>query len=100
MTQRADDALRNYTGNHGFDPEPILEKLDIPTLWIFGLRDDVIPVNASLERLEELIKNGKNNNDIHIFPFGDHNFVNTDTGERYDIRAISENWLKDIGILK
>ena len=59
----------------------------------------MIPVNASLERLEELIKNGKTNNAIHIFPLGDHNFMNTDTGEWYDVRSIAENWLKDIGIL-
>lgn len=98
--QRADVALRNYTGDQGFHPAPILETLDVPTLWIFGLRDDVIPVNASLERPEELIKDGQTNNDIHIFPLGDHNFMNIETGERYDLRAISENWLEDIGILE
>ena len=97
---RADDALRNYAGNHGFNPGPILEKLDVPTLWIFGMGDDVIPVNASLERLEALIKYGKTNNYIHIFPLGDHNIMNTDMGEWYDVRSISENWLMDIGILK
>jgi len=98
--QRADDALMYYTGSHGFDPTSILEKLDVPILWIFGLRDVVIPISASIERLEELIKNGKTNNYIHIFPLGDHNFMNTDTDERYDVGAISENWLKDIAILK
>lgn len=97
--QKADDALNNYTGNPGFDPMPILEKLNVPTLWIFGKHDDVIPVNASIDRLENLIQNGKTNNYIHIFPFGNHNFMNTETDEWYDVKSVSENWLKNIGIL-
>jgi len=96
----ADDALWEYQGNHGFDPTPVLLELDVPTLWIFGLRDDVIPVYPSLERLENLIRDGKTNNAIHIFPFGDHNFRNTATGDRYDVRQVAQDWLTDIGVLE
>ena len=77
----------------------MLNALDIPTLWILGLRDDVIPVYPSLARLEKLIKKGKTKNYVHVFPFGDHNFSNTSTGDRYDVGAVSETWLKKIGIL-
>ena len=96
----ADDALWQYQGSHGFDPAPILQELDVPTLWIFGLRDGVIPVYPSLERLENLIRGGKTNNAIHIFPFGDHNFRNTATGDRYDVRKVAQDWLTDIGIIE
>ena len=80
--QKADAALRQYRGDHGFDPAPILQDLEVPTLWIFGLRDDVIPVYPSLERLETLIKSGKTNNSVHVFPYGDHNFRSTATGRK------------------
>ena len=97
--QLADDYLRNMDGDHGFDPQPYLNELEIPILWIFGLRDDVIPVNVSLERIEKLIKQGKINNTVHVFPFGDHNFTNIATGERYDLNPIIQNWLVENNIL-
>lgn len=98
--QKADTALWQYRGESGFDPAPNLLEIDVPTLWIFGLRDDVIPVYPSLEKLESLIKGGKVNNYIHVFPFGDHNFRNTTTGERYDVRQVAQDWLSSIGILE
>lgn len=97
--EKADAALRDFRGDHGFDPAPVLRDLEIPTFWLFGLRDDVIPVYPSLERLEELIKDGKTNNSIHVFAFGDHNYTNTATGGRYDVRKVAEDWLVEIEIL-
>ncbi len=98
--RKADAALWQFRGDHGFDPAPILLELDVPTLWIFGLRDDVIPVYPSLERLENLIEGGKTNNAVHVFPFGDHNFRNTATGERYDVKQVAQDWLTGIDILE
>ena len=95
----ADAALREFDGAHGFDPGPILQELDVPTLWIFGLRDDVIPVVPSLERLAELIEGGKTNNHLHIFAYGDHNFRNSTTGERYNVGDVANDWLIDIGVM-
>lgn len=96
---RADEALRQFHGAHGYDPAPVLEKLNVPTLWLFGLRDNVIPVYPSLERLEGLIKRGKTNNTVHVFAFGDHNFTNTATKGRYDVKRVALDWLVDVGIL-
>ncbi len=84
----------------GYDPRPALLKSNTPTLWIFGLRDPVIPVAASIKALEDLIKDGKANNEVLVLPFGDHNFLNVATGERYDIGALVAPWLKRIDILK
>ncbi len=102
---QADLALINLHFNHGmpdesgFDPGEILETIDVPTLWMFGMRDAVIPVEASITRLEELIRNGKTNNAVHVYPFGDHNFRNVATGKRYDLEVVIEPWLQSIGIL-
>ncbi len=97
----ADAALAQIpvTRDHGFDPAPVLKELDVPILWLFGLRDPVIPVLPSIARLEALTKSGKTNNDLFIFPFGDHNFRNVSTGERYDIGAVAHDWLQKRGIL-
>lgn len=98
---RADAALRsvNPTEIQGYDPAPVLASIDTPTLWLFGLRDPVIPIMPSLERLEALIRSGKTNHDIHVFPFGDHNFLNVATQQRYDVSAVAEPWLRSKGIL-
>lgn len=99
IVAQADAVLEAYDGDHGFDPAPVLEALDIPTLWIFGMRDSVIPVVPSLTRLEKLIQSGKTNNEVHVFAFGDHSFVNIATGGIYDVKGVAEPWLHAIGIL-
>lgn len=94
----ADQALRTYDGEPGYDPLPTLSNLSIPTLWIFGLSDAVIPVTPSLEKLRGLIASGRSNFDLHILPYGDHNFRNSATGERYDLVPIIADWLGEVGV--
>jgi pimeloyl-ACP methyl ester carboxylesterase len=78
----------------------VLEKLEVPVLWLFGLYDGVIPVRQSIDRIGQLHKAGRKNHAMHIFPFGDHNFKNVFTGERYSVADVSRNWLKEIGIYR
>ncbi len=89
----ADEVLEAYDGPAGFDPEAVLASIDTPILWIFGLSDTVIPVLPSLRRLETAIAAGQSNHDIHVFPYGDHNFTNTSDGTRYDLAKIVGPWL-------
>ncbi|WP_169301357.1 alpha/beta hydrolase family protein [Pontimicrobium aquaticum] len=93
----ADKKLKTYNGELGFDPRPILKNLNTKILWFFGTKDDVMPVNASIEVLNEI--NNKNYK-IIILPNGDHNFKNVETGKRYDLIEYIEPWLKKIGILE
>jgi pimeloyl-ACP methyl ester carboxylesterase len=51
-----------------FDPRPILSGLSLPTLWIFGERDSSIPVDLSIERLQEMIDDGRRNFEFQVFP--------------------------------
>lgn len=87
-----------YTGPRGYDPAPVLEKIDTPTLWIWGLYDDNLPTIPSIDRIGELMKAGKTNNYVHILPYGGHGPRNVYTGELYDFRFIKE-WLESIQIL-
>ncbi len=94
----ADEALRSYAGPTGFDPHPVLAKLEIPTLWMFGDRDEVIPTRASLESLSELILAGRRNYAVHVFPNTNHNMVNSDTGRPAYLVPLVTRWLDHIGV--
>lgn len=96
----ADLAAAAHHGPTGYDPGPVHDATDTPTLWIFGLRDDVIPVLPSLDALHTRIAAGQTHHSVEVLPFGDHNFTNQATGQRYDIRAVIEPWLVSIGVLE
>ena len=96
----AEAAAARFDGEDGFDPGPVLDATDTPMLWIFGLSDPVIPVLASIDRLGERIAAGETHHTVEILPFGDHNFTNTATGDRYDIAEIGRSWLTEIGVLE
>jgi dienelactone hydrolase len=95
----ADATAMDYDGPRGYDPAPVLEKLDIPVLWIFGLYDGVIPVRQSIDRIGELQKAGKLNHSVHIFPFGNHGFSNVFTGFPYNVAEVSRAWLRMTGLM-
>lgn len=88
----ADAAAERYSGDEGYDPAPVLEELTTPTLWLFGLSDDVIPVMLSIRQLGSYIASGRDNHSIHIFPYGDHNFTNRSNGGRYDLERVIRRW--------
>lgn len=98
IVSAADAAAEEYTGPHGYDPAPVLEGLQVPILWIFGLYDTVIPTIPSINRVGELVRGGNRNHHVEILPYSDHNFRNVFTGERYDLTPIIGPWLRSIGV--
>jgi uncharacterized protein len=56
----------------GFDPIPVLLHVSVSTLWVFGARDNSIPVELSIKRLDGLIKGGKGNFEYRLLPDGGH----------------------------
>jgi uncharacterized protein len=55
-----------------FDPRTTLSKLSLPSLWVFGGRDNSIPVELSVSRIEGLIKDGHADFEYRVFPEGGH----------------------------
>lgn len=55
-----------------FDPRELLARLSLPVLWIFGGRDDSIPVDLSIARLEAMIEQGHRNFEFQLFPQQGH----------------------------
>lgn len=96
----ADTVAVQYQGPPGYDPAPVLEAINTPTLWIFGLYDIAIPTMPSIDRVGELIRAGKTNNAVHVLPYADHNFTNEYTQTRYDLVTVMEPWLRTQGVLR
>ncbi|WP_411031244.1 prolyl oligopeptidase family serine peptidase [Spongiimicrobium sp. 3-5] len=95
--EEADEKLKQFKGDRGFDPRGILKKLNAKTLWIFGTSDPVIPVNASLRELEKI---DNDDYEVVILPHGDHNFYNTKTEVRYNLVDYIMPWLVKHGFIK
>jgi pimeloyl-ACP methyl ester carboxylesterase len=51
--------LGGFKGKAGFDPRPILERLDVPGLWLLGGQDRSIPTPRTVTILDELIAAGR-----------------------------------------
>jgi dienelactone hydrolase len=66
-----------------FDPVPILQNVFVPSLWIYGGRDQSVPAMESVAILERLKAHGKDLT-IRVFPTADHTlFVKSKEGEPF-----------------
>ena len=64
--------LSSFDGVHGFDPKPVLERLNVPALWLLGGEDRSIPTPATVAILDQLISSGKPYAHV-VFPGFGHN---------------------------
>ncbi len=74
--------------NPGFDPIPVLQRLDVTALWLFGGADRNVPVQNSVSHLQQLIHAGKPF-EYHVFAGADHLILTT--GTRFSPRP-DEYW--------
>lgn len=73
-------ALRDFNGTHGFDPVPYLEALHIPGLWVYGGQDKSNPTANDIAILERIKQEHGNPYTICLFPNGDHELIDVQTG--------------------
>jgi pimeloyl-ACP methyl ester carboxylesterase len=64
VSYRADDV----------DPRTSLAKLSIPGLWLYGDEDNLVPVDLSITRLQDLIRQGHSNFEYRMVT-GGHNII-------------------------
>lgn len=77
---------RNYTAE--------LAQLQVPMLAVFGERDAVVPVQASVAILEQMMQqSGHRAVDIQIVPFADHSFVDWTFNQRIKIEEVVIDWV-------
>ena len=59
--------------NLDFDPAPTWERIRVPVLLFFGERDNVVPVQQSVERIGDALKKAGNKDvTIKVYPDSDH----------------------------
>jgi len=91
----ASDMARDYTGPHGFDPLPSLQKTDVPCLWVLGEKDSSIPVPLTVEILDSLVTDHGKDFGYVIYPNANHGLVDEDTGAYYPFLLDTFNWLNE-----
>lgn len=94
--KEADKRLQHFKGERGYDPSEVLKRLQVKTLWVLGTSDPVIPVDATIRVLEEL---DNPHFRIEILENGNHDFVNVETGEPYNLLPLIKSWLKNENII-
>lgn len=92
--------MQSFTGPNGYDPEPVLRQLSVPSLWLLGSADRSVPTSLSVRTLEHLRQNNNRPIDIQVYPDGDHSLRHAGTGRRIDYWPRVHQWLAEQGILR
>ena len=87
--------LAAFRGPRGFDPVPVLERLEVPGLWILGAGDRSIPIPETVVRLEALIGAGRPFT-LRVLPGVGHGMRNLETGEAVPVSSIATAWLAEL----
>jgi pimeloyl-ACP methyl ester carboxylesterase len=57
------------------DPRTSLAKLTIPSLWLYGDQDNLVPVDLSIARLQDVIRQGHSNFEYRVIAGYGHNII-------------------------
>jgi len=87
-----DRQMRQFKGPHGYDPVPVLEKLNTPSIWIEGDRDRSVPMVQTLATLDRLRRAGRPISVVTL-PGAGHALYNPATGERRNYWPDVRQWL-------
>ena len=88
-----------FRGPHGFDPDPAIRAMRVPSLWVIGEADRSIPVGRTLENLERIKRETGRPITVYVFPGMDHGMRNPVTGDRADFWSVVRGWLLQNGII-
>ena len=88
--------LAAFAGPHGFDPVPVLAKVEVPGLWILGDGDRSIPIPETVQRLESLVA-ARRPFTLRVLPGVGHDMRHVETGEPAPVTTIASDWLDDLG---
>ncbi len=80
LTDAQIDAQVLKAGPGGVDPIPFIRKLKIPSLWLYGGRDRIVPPGLSKRRLAPIAAAPGRDITVVDFPNANHALVETTTG--------------------
>ncbi len=90
--------LEGFMGIAGYDPIPVLEHLDIPSLWLLGEIDRSIPTRLDSTNIIRLQSEGKPYEFI-MYPSANHELRDTRTNRFVDLWGDTAAWLTTLGFL-
>jgi dienelactone hydrolase len=80
LTDAAIDARVERAGPGGVDPVPWIAALRIPSLWLYGSLDHIVPPRLSAKRLAAVATEPGRDFTVWTFPRANHALVETKTG--------------------
>jgi dipeptidyl aminopeptidase/acylaminoacyl peptidase len=89
----ANKMVLSYHGIKGYDPIPDVSKITRPALWIFGKEDESIPVDRSVELLEQVRDQFALPIQIQVIPGVNHSMRSKD-GKVADYVTHILDWIK------
>jgi uncharacterized protein len=89
-----DERMKAFQGPHGYDPEPVLKMLTVPSLWVLGKKDRSIPLERTVAVLNRLKDVDQRPITLHVIPGVDHGLRNPTTGEQPDFWPTVVEWMR------
>jgi dienelactone hydrolase len=86
--------MKEFTGPHGYTPEPVLMKLTVPSLWVLGEQDRSIPLERTVAVLKRLRDVERRPITTHVLPGVDHGMRHASTGQHADFWPAVVAWVK------
>lgn len=86
---------REFTGPYGYDPQPGLENLRVPSLWLLGEKDQSIPALRCARVLSEARRKNSLPIAIKLYDNGDHGLRDVRSGEQIPYWSDIYKWLSD-----
>ena len=78
-----------------FDPRSFIEQLSVPTLWLFGREDRIIPAPRSAEIIREIAQEFGRPFSVILYPDAGHGLRDVASGERIAYWDDLLPWLKN-----
>lgn len=76
--EEATMALDDFDGPIGYDPLPVINRMNLPVLWIYGNQDRSHPARYDIAILEA---QNRPNFTLQVYPDADHELINEGTGQ-------------------
>lgn len=83
---------------YNYDPAPKLKALDIPVLAVFGGKDIQVDSRQNKVLIQDMIRQGKENYTLKVFPEANHLFQHAETGSIKEYQQLPKEFTE--GFLK
>ena len=92
------ERVDGFTGPNGFDPAPLLQALQVPTLWLLGERDESVPTFATVRAIDSIRAFGNHSHTVIVYAEADHSLRSVKTGEPAALWDDMRSWLQQNGL--